>query len=388
MPDASQIPHLIQLLDDECPEVSDAIAAELYSLGPRLEDELATRELAPNPAQQAGLREIVQRIRGDFLRRNWGSWFQLPDGPSKLEAAYSQLSPCINPELNPEPIAGLLDDLAARFHERHRYPSVFELATFLFEREGLVGADDDYYDARHSDLASVITGKRGIPISLTAIFMLVGERVGIKIEGCNFPGHFLARCKVDKVTYLIDCFGGGRFIRTDDFVRAKSAERLSGEEIVQSHCSTLAWMGRSLRNLVHSYQRTGNNEQALLMVDLLNAVEREEKSLQHDGTRRQPAFRPGQLVRHRRYGYRGVIVDYDLECKADDGWYQHNHTQPTRDQPWYHVLVDGAEHTTYAAQTSLESDDQSSEIRHPLLTVFFSDFVSGRYIRNSQNFGK
>ena len=384
MPDARQIPHLIRLLDDECPEVSAAVGAELYAFGPRLEDELATRELAPNSVQEAALRDIVQRIRGDFLRRNWGSWFQLPDGPSKLEAAYSQLSPCLNPEPNPQAIAGLLDDLATRFQERHRYPSVFELATFLFEHEGIIGADDDYYDARNSDLASVITRKRGIPISLTAIFMLVGERLGLEIEGCNFPGHFLGRCKVDQVTYLIDCFGGGRFIRTDDFVRAKSAERLSGEEIVHSHCSALAWIGRGLRNLVHSYQRTGVNEQALLMVDLLNAVEREEKAVQLDGTNRQPDFKPGQLVRHRRYGYRGVTVDYDLECQAADGWYRHNQTQPSRDQPWYHVLVDGAEHTTYAAQTSLEADHKRAEIQHPLLTAFFSDFVSGRYIRNAQ----
>jgi len=135
---------------------------------------------------------------------------------------------------------------------------------------------------------------------------------------------------------------------------------------------------------VHSYQRTGANEQALLMVDLLNAVEREEKALQLDGSNRQPNFKPGQLVRHRRYGYRGVIVDYDLECQAAESWYRHNQTQPPRDQPWYHVLVDGAEHTTYAAQSSLQADDQRDEIQHPLLTTFFSDFVSGRYIRNAQ----
>jgi hemimethylated DNA binding protein len=387
MPDAGQIPHLIQLLDDDCHEISDAVSAELYAFGPRLEDELATRDLAPNPAQQAGLRKIVQRIRGDFLRRNWGSWFQLPDGPSKLEAAYSQLAPCLNPELDAQPIAGLLDDLASRFRERHSYSSVFELATFLFEREGFTGADDDYYDPQNSDLGSVIARKRGIPISLTAIFVLVGQRLGIEIDGCNFPGHFLARCKVDKVTYLIDCFGGGRFIRTDDFVRAKSEERLSGEQIVAAHCSSLTWIGRGLRNLVHSYQRAGSNEQALLMVDLLNAVEREEKALQLNGSHCQPSFKPGQIVRHRRYSYRGVVVDYDLECQADEAWYARNQTQPTREQPWYHVLVDGAEHSTYAAQSSLQADNERDEIQHPLLTVFFSDFVSGRYIRNSHNWG-
>ena len=56
----------------------------------------------------------------------------------------------------------------------------------------------------------------------------------------------------------------------------------------------------------------------------------------------QPVFESGQLVRHRRYGYRGVVVDRDEFCQADDEWYSKNQTQPNRDQPWYHVLVDGS----------------------------------------------
>ena len=55
-------------------------------------------------------------------------------------------------------------------------------------------------------------------------------------------------------------------------------------------------------------------------------------------------FQPGHLVRHRRYGYRGVVVALDLECGAGDDWYRSNRTQPDRDQPWYHVLVHGSSH--------------------------------------------
>ncbi len=55
---------------------------------------------------------------------------------------------------------------------------------------------------------------------------------------------------------------------------------------------------------------------------------------------KDPLYHPGQIVRHRRYGYRGVVVDSDLTCKADEAWYQSNQTQPDRNQPWYHVLND------------------------------------------------
>ncbi|NQT16394.1 MAG: heat shock protein HspQ [Planctomycetes bacterium] len=93
-------------------------------------------------------------------------------------------------------------------------------------------------------------------------------------------------------------------------------------------------------------------------------------------------FRPGQLVRHKRYGYRGVVVEVDPFCKAPDSWYEKNRTQPLRDQPWYHVLVDASSNITYAAQTSLEEADQIAPITHPLVDVFFSGFEGESYVRN------
>jgi heat shock protein HspQ len=97
-----------------------------------------------------------------------------------------------------------------------------------------------------------------------------------------------------------------------------------------------------------------------------------------------PKFRPGQLVRHNRYGYRGVVVDVDPYCKAPDSWYQKNQTQPERNQPWYHVLVDASSDITYAAQTSLAETDQFTPIAHPLVDVFFSAFEGESYVRNDR----
>jgi heat shock protein HspQ len=97
---------------------------------------------------------------------------------------------------------------------------------------------------------------------------------------------------------------------------------------------------------------------------------------------RHPLYAPGQLVRHRRYGYRGVVVDFDTTCLAEELWYHRNRTQPPRNQPWYHVLVDGSEATTYAAQTSLMPDDSGEPVTHPLVVVFFESFAAGRYERN------
>ena len=90
----------------------------------------------------------------------------------------------------------------------------------------------------------------------------------------------------------------------------------------------------------------------------------------------------GQLVHHRRYDYRGVVVAADPTCRADDDWYLANHTQPDRDQPWYHVLVHGSHEVTYAARSSLLEDLSDAQVDHPLISQFFSAFHEGRYVRN------
>ncbi len=96
----------------------------------------------------------------------------------------------------------------------------------------------------------------------------------------------------------------------------------------------------------------------------------------------EPRFEPGQLVRHSRYDYRGVVVGFDPTCQADDAWYLSNRSQPDRSQPWYHVLVHGSNQITYAAQTSLLEDDSGEQVSHPLISHFFTEFQNGRYIRN------
>jgi len=93
-------------------------------------------------------------------------------------------------------------------------------------------------------------------------------------------------------------------------------------------------------------------------------------------------FYPGQLVHHRLYDYRGVVVEVDPSCHADEDWYRANQTQPDRDQPWYHVLVDGTPTTTYVAQSNLEPDVSGRAVDHPLIDHFFSELTAKGYVRN------
>lgn len=93
-------------------------------------------------------------------------------------------------------------------------------------------------------------------------------------------------------------------------------------------------------------------------------------------------FSVGELVHHRLFDYRGVIVDVDPNFQGTEEWYEAvARSRPPKNKPWYHVLVHGAAHSTYVAERNLESDDSVEPINHPMLEKFFSKFENGTYIR-------
>lgn len=94
-------------------------------------------------------------------------------------------------------------------------------------------------------------------------------------------------------------------------------------------------------------------------------------------------FSVGDLIQHRLFGYRGVIVDVDLNFQLTDGWYEQvAKSRPPKNKPWYSVLVHGSSQSTYVAEQNLEPDHTLEPITHPKLQQYFSKLENGRYIRN------
>lgn len=94
-------------------------------------------------------------------------------------------------------------------------------------------------------------------------------------------------------------------------------------------------------------------------------------------------FSVGEVIHHRLFDYRGVIVDVDRNFQGTEEWYQSvARSNPPKDKPWYHVLVDKQHHSTYVAEQNLEQDDSDSPITHPMLQHFFSKFEHGKYFHN------
>ena len=118
------------------------------------------------------------------------------------------------PDLAVERYLGDIERLALRL--RARTPSgadaeerVAALNEFLYEELGFRGNTDDYYDPRNSYLNEVIDRRVGIPITLAVLYMALGRRVGLPLEGVSFPGHFLVRLRLRTGVLVLDPFEGG-----------------------------------------------------------------------------------------------------------------------------------------------------------------------------------
>lgn len=92
-------------------------------------------------------------------------------------------------------------------------------------------------------------------------------------------------------------------------------------------------------------------------------------------------FSVGQVVRHKLFNYRGVIVDVDPCFAGSEDWYEKMApSRPPKDKPWYKVLMHSTDNHTYVAERNLEADDSGDPIVHPDLDAYFIGLGDGGYV--------
>jgi regulator of sirC expression with transglutaminase-like and TPR domain len=151
-----------------------------------------------------------------------------------------------------------------------------DLKRVFFEELGFRGNAEDYYDPGNSDLAWVLTHRKGIPITLSLVFMEIGRRLGLEVEGVGFPGHFLVRVQAE-AEVLIDVFEGRVMSEADCAAKLHS---LYGDEIrfhpgLLRACTPHEILTRMLRNLKHAHLRRADFARALACCDRLLLLEPE-----------------------------------------------------------------------------------------------------------------
>ena len=203
--------HLMKLLDDDSAVVRDSLKKEFALFGPSLKNALARLALPPTEKERSIIQELLEEERRLWLREHWDEWFGLKDGKKRLEKALSLLCEFQSNIIYPVSLTGLLDELYAEYRRFYKENNSRVLARFLFVEKGLKGAEQNYYHPLNSNPIYAVKEKRGIPITLVSVYILVGRRAGLAIEGCNLPGHFMDRAMFEGKEFLVDCFHGGRF---------------------------------------------------------------------------------------------------------------------------------------------------------------------------------
>ncbi|MGQ0654738.1 MAG: SirB1 family protein [Betaproteobacteria bacterium] len=143
--------------------------------------------------------------------------FSREDSRIDLARACLMVAQDAYPDLDPERYLGEIERMALRL--RGRLPQgargygaeerVVALNEFLFGELGYRGNIESYYDPRNSYLNDVIERKTGIPITLSVLYMEIGRRLGLPLQGVSFPGHFLVRLRVRGGTLVLDPFQNG-----------------------------------------------------------------------------------------------------------------------------------------------------------------------------------
>lgn len=170
---------------------------------------------------------------------------------------------------------------APRFADPLTLAQITALSDYLFLELQFSGNQHNYDDPRNSYLNEVLDRRTGIPISLAVVYIEVARRAGLRVEGVNFPGHFLVRCPAPRRTLddggdlIIDAFHGGALL-SEDACR-ELLERHAGDDTDLdinrfAHATKLQILVRMLLNLKRTYVKMYSFPQARDVTELLLAV--------------------------------------------------------------------------------------------------------------------
>ena len=258
MPDPRQLPYLLRLLDDDSPDVRGAVLDQFAAFGDSLEGHLRGMYL---PEQSRIIQSLLREGKRRRLSAAWGGLSAVEGDKPRLEAGSDIISRFLRPDATEGALRKALDELAVEFRSGLYEKDALALSEFLFRIKGLSGARDTYYDPRNSDLLHVITEREGLPISLSCVYMLVAHRLGMNVEGCNLPGHFLALALHGGRKFVIDCFNGGVVLLDSDLARLSPSAPVRTADLEALECDAGAILARVLRNIGAAFRRS-EDEQA------------------------------------------------------------------------------------------------------------------------------
>ncbi len=263
-------------MDDPSPAVRTALLTQFTQHGRESVELLRYFASQPNRVlalhANSYLRELnfsdpVAEFRGFIRSLNY-----------ELETGALLLSRTVNPDVDIGACCTQLDAMSARCRQLIAEPANARekcrvLNRVLFHEFGLRGNTDHYTDPLNSYLDQVLIRRKGIPISLSIVYLLVAERTGLNLSAVGLPGHFMVGCYEEHVPFFVDPFNAGVFLNAGEvFALLRSGS-------VHASVSDLAptpvreVLCRCCRNLVNHYATGGEPERARLFAEFVAEFE-------------------------------------------------------------------------------------------------------------------
>jgi len=263
-----QISYLIQLLTDQDDFVKQKVRAQLIELG---EDALPFLEIALRD-ENAYLRIQAQEVIAAIFPRKLGEKFRqlAQKGLGRdvdLETGVLLIMEFGYPDSDPQACRDILDSLAKSL--KQNLPSgtdpartVLALTQLLFQQENFKGNTENYTDPDNSYFNKVLENKTGLPITLSALCILVANRLGLPIVGVGLPGHYIVKYNLAQNPIYFDPFHQGRILAREDCIQIILEFGQTFEEHLLSQLTNRETLIRMMNNLIMVYRNFNESEKA------------------------------------------------------------------------------------------------------------------------------
>jgi len=273
---AAEREAFLSLLDDTSPAVRRGLLARFTQLGSAAAPFLqavargSNRVLARHATwflDELKFSDPIAEFRGFIRSQNY-----------ELESGALLLARTVAPRLEAGECCAELDKIAVRCRELIVEPSSARekcrvLNRVLFHEWGFHGNVEHYTDPRNSFIDQVLERRTGIPISLSIVYLLVAERLGLELEPVGLPGHFIVGCFADDLPFFIDPFDRGVFRDSEEIFDLLRANNITPKPSDLAPTPVREVLCRSCRNLVNHYTAAGEPERAKLFANFVEEFE-------------------------------------------------------------------------------------------------------------------
>jgi len=247
---SSKCDAIKRLFRDNDPDTVGKVKEQLILQGESALGDLRSLVNADSAIVAAHAQEVLHAIAGKKAAASFEEFLR-GSGEIHLEEASWLVAGALMPWLDLDESRMTLDILGAGLGDRiNGADPVPVLTGYLHGELGFTGNSDDYYKHENSLLPCVLETKKGLPLTLTLIYMFVGARAGVTVYGVNLPGHFIARCGE---TYF-DPFHEGRILSRADCVDLLSLQKIEFRDEHLANPGPREVMARMLANLRHAFE--------------------------------------------------------------------------------------------------------------------------------------